>query len=108
MVFAYFVTVETRHPVDVAGYADVANKLVTAPADTLGDTQRLLTVTKCKELPNAKVEVEVSRSEEAVTASAVVQADLPKFTFDKNVFTSMLKAELPLAVSITKRAVEQL
>ena len=107
MVCAYFITVETRKSVEVTKYTEVANSLVGALFETLGNIDRLQTITKTDSLIEPKVEVEVSYTEASVVASAVVQAGNHKLAFDKTAFSTMLKAEIPaLAVSISKRAVE--
>ena len=55
-----------------------------------------------------RVEVEVSQTEPApcpISVGCVIRATSPgKLTFDKNLFTSMIRTELQIGVHITKRA----
>ena len=110
---AYYVTLETRHPCAVDTYADVAGALSNALHATLGDYTKLASLTRAKDLHNAKVEVEVAQSESSETATviarAIVQVDASdKVAFDKNMFTSMMRAALPFPVSISKRVAADL
>jgi len=58
-------------------------------------------------LSQARVVVEITQSESStIVARAIVQSNTPKkMAFDKNLFTTMVRAELPFPVVISKRAV---
>lgn len=113
MLTVYFVTVTSRELVELKYYSKAAQELVSALQTTLGDITKLRQITHVKDgdpLTGARVEVEVTQAEPTlsspIVARAVVQADLPKrMTFDKNLFTSMLRDELTFPFSVTKRAV---
>ena len=109
---AYFVTLETRHPFDADTYIQVAGKLSNVLQSTLGDITKLRTITRTPDLTNARVEVEISQTEpepmSPIAARAVVKATAPdKMTFDKHMFTKMVRELLPFPVKITKQAVAQ-
>ena len=105
---AYFITVETRQPVEIERYTTVAGSLLQALQATLGDRPSLENITK-KDVHNARVEVEVVQTDmSAVCARVVVQADADgKLAFDKNAFSSMIRSELDFPVNITKRSVSK-
>lgn len=107
---AYYVTLTTAEGFDTADYAHTANTLITALHATLGDPMVLRQVLHCPDLSSARVEVEVMQCEPAsfspVTARAIVRVESPKkLTFDKNTFSTLVRAELPFPVAISKRAV---
>ena len=111
-ISGYYVTVQTRDPVDTADYAQTAGLLTNALQDILGDPHKLREILHSIEISDPRVEVEVAQSEPEsiqcpVVARCVVQAEAPKkLTFDKNLFTAMVRGqELPFAVTITKRMV---
>lgn len=109
---AYFVTLQTRDSFETTEYAEVAGKLCNALSATLGDTSKLCSIVHSTEIEEPRVEVEIMQSEPAATAPVVarcvVQAESSaKLAFDKNLFSSMVCAELPFTVKITKRAVSK-
>jgi hypothetical protein len=78
--------------------------------DTLGDASKLGTILHSTEFTNAAVEVEVMQSacapDAQIVARCVIQADADaKLTFDKTLFTNMVRAELTFPVTISKRLV---
>lgn len=107
---AYYVSVQTRDTFTSTDYAQTAGQIVQALYTTLGDRAKLGSVVHSTAFTDPRVEVEVSQLEHAPTspiiARCVVQADAPtKLAFDKNLFTNMLRVELPLPVTISKRVV---
>lgn len=109
-VFGFYVTVETRHTVEVNDYAEVAEMLSHALFKVLGDPVKFRQLAHATTLSDARVELEISQVQQApsspVIARAVVQAESAEsMRFDKTLFTAMLRTELPWAVTITKRAV---
>lgn len=110
---AYFVTLETRAPFETCEYAQTAGQLANALQCTLGHYETLSAVTRSTSLTNARVEVEIAQTAtqsetSQIVAHAVVKADTEdKVTFDKNLFTKIIRDKLPLPVKITKQAVNQ-
>jgi len=107
---AYFVTVQTRDSFSCTEYTRICGEITNALRDTLGDASKLATVLHSTEFTNAAVEVEIMQSECAPTspvmARCVIQADADaKLTFDKTVFTNMIRTELEVPVTISKRVV---
>ena len=105
---AYFVTLETRDSVPNTDYARVAGTLTNALHMTLGDINKLCLVMHSVEFSDPRVEVEITQSVPAAIARCVVYAEsTTKLTFDKNLFSTMVCAELPFPVKISKRAVSK-
>tara|TARA_B100000212_G_scaffold313296_1_gene266105 strand:- start:539 stop:910 length:372 start_codon:yes stop_codon:yes gene_type:complete len=109
---AYFVTLETRHPFDADTYTRAAGELSNTLQSTLGDYEKLCSITHTPNLTDARVEVEIAQREpepeSPITARAVVKALTPgKMQFDKNMFSKMVKESLSFPVKITKQAVSQ-
>lgn len=108
MSSAFFVTLETRESFDVDQYLEAAGQISNALHATLGDLPKLRSISKSPDLANPRVEVEITQSTPTpsapITARAVVHAD-GKWSFDKNAFTSMVRAELPFPVAVSKRMV---
>ena len=88
----------------------MSGEITSVLRDTLGDTSNLGTILHSTEFTNAAVEVEVMQSacapEAQIVARCVIQADADaKLTFDKTLFTNMVRAELAFPVTISKRVV---
>ena len=113
MLYAYYVTLETRHHILTDDYGPCAGQMSNALYSTLGDFAKLQSLTKCPTLTDARVEVEISQTDPSpdsspIAARAVVRATAPdKMSFDKNMFTKMVRDVLPIPVKITKQAVPQ-
>jgi hypothetical protein len=109
---AFFVTLETRHPFDADGYAQIAGQLANVLCTTLGDITTLGDVTHVSDLSDARVEVEIAQTAPEPTSPIAARAILTattaeKMSFDKNKFTKMVRDLLPFPVKITKQAVPQ-
>ena len=109
---AYFVTLETRHPFDADAYTYAAGELSNTLQSTLGDYANLRSITRTPSLTDARVEVEIAQREpepeSPIVARAIVKATAAdKMSFDKNMFTKMVKESLSFPVKITKQAVSQ-
>lgn len=109
---AYFVTLETRHPFDADNYTQIAGQLSNVLQSTLGDSATLQSLTHTTTLTDARVEVEIAQTEPAVlspiVANAIVKASTAdKMSFDKNMFTKMVRELLAFPVKVTKQAVAQ-
>ena len=107
---AYFVTIQTRDSCNFVDYTRMSGEITSVLRDTLGDTSNLGTILHSTEFTNAAVEVEVMQSacapEAQIVARCVIQADADaKLTFDKTLFTNMVRAELAFPVTISKRVV---
>lgn len=103
----YFITVSTEEATQ-ADYTSTAGALVSALQKVLTDAELLCTLTKCGDLTDATTDVEVKWQEPStVVARALIElhAEVPKLPLDKNRLTTALKAELPFAVKVAKRAV---
>ena len=109
VVSTYFITLETRDPFDTSRYDSVAGSLANALQAVLGDAANLEKVIHTPNFSDARVEVEIAQRDRTqnshVGAHTVLQAEAPKrFGFDKNIFSNMIRAELPFAVSVHKRS----
>ena len=108
----YFVTLQTRENFPSHDYAQAAGTLTNALQATLGNPAVLRSVLRSSEITDPRVEVEISQAEPGpaspIVAHCVVQVESPtKLVFDKNLFTTMVSAELPFPVKISKRAVSK-
>ena len=112
VLVAYFVTLETIQVFTTEEYTQVAGQLSNALQATLGDATKIRGYVHTDELSDTRVEVEITQSEPApsstITARAVVQTEAPeRVGFDKNLFSSAVRVELPFPVKIYKRAVSK-
>lgn len=119
MQSAFYVTLETKDEVDRESYAQVAGQLCNTLHTTLGQIESLRKIVHTTEITNPQVEVEIGysgsgaypepfRSPPVVVARAVLKATVPsKMTFDKNLFTKMVRSQLPFPVKITKQSISQ-
>jgi hypothetical protein len=109
---AYFVTVQTRDSFSFTDYTRISGEITNVLRDTLGDTSKLGTILHSTEFTNAAVEVEVMQVSHdsdltaPIVARCVIQADADaKLTFDKTLFTNMIRTDLAFPVTISKRTV---
>ena len=101
-----FLVLVTTEPIDPEKYSEVATKLI--------ETLHKLTQTKLTEFtkphltePWCDVEVSID-SENIVHTAMILLAWAPKsWSLDKNKLTSLLRAELPFTVKLTKRTVDK-
>ena len=100
---AFYITVTTE--AERASYAEVASALV--------DAFHTITTTKLTEFTKPHLagpwcEVEVSMEGTVVQACAILLAWAPKaWSLDKNKLTTLLRAEVPFTVKLTKRSVDK-
>lgn len=109
---AYFITLQTRDEFTAPEYGQATGHLTNVLHATLGDPTKLRSLMHATEITDPRVEVDISQSQPSetaqITARCVVQADAPsKLSFDKSLFTSMVRAELPFPVTVSKRAVSK-
>jgi hypothetical protein len=107
---AYYITVETRDSFDAQEFTAVAGQLCNALQSTLGDLTTLRSLTHTPTLSNARVEVEIAQTDSEklspIAARAIVKAaGGRKASFDKNLFTRLVRDVFTPPVRITKQAV---
>jgi predicted GNAT family acetyltransferase len=111
MKSAYYITIETLRE-ETVPYETLAGDLVAALHATLTDGAKYARIMKARsEVTDAWVEVEVTEQDEkCVLAHTLLAGEADeKMTFDKTLFTKLVRAELQgkYSIKVTKRAVEK-
>jgi len=112
--YGFMVTVTTSELIHAVSYAETAGALVNAMHAALGDPHMFRLVVRGGEMKAATVEVDVSTTgtltrdvmSSPIVVHAIVQVCcVDKATFDKNVFSTTIRQQLPeLPIKITKRS----